>query len=168
MAAACVCLIGWSGSGKTTLLTRLVAELRAQGKRVLALKHSGHGHPLHKPGSDTERLQAAGAGATGFATPEGVQLTFPGDPAALVPELLAALPGRFDLVLVEGWKDGPFPKVEVFRAGLGESLAIGRPEVVAVVTDDAPPVPLPRFRTDDVAGLARFLLQLAPGAADRA
>jgi molybdopterin-guanine dinucleotide biosynthesis protein MobB len=169
VAVPCICLIGWSGSGKTTLLTRLIPELRALGLRVLALKHSGHAHPLHKPDSDTERLRAAGAQAVGFATPEGVQLTLSGDPAALVPALLDALADRFDLVVVEGWKDGPFPKVEVFRAGLGESLAQGRTDAVAVVTDDPPPVPLPHFRTGEVSGLARFLLRLAgPGASSQA
>lgn len=157
MAPPCVCVIGWSGSGKTTLLTRLLPELRAQGLRVLALKHSGHAHPLHKPGSDTQRLAAAGASAVGLATPEGVGLVLPGAPEAVFPELLEALGPRFDLILVEGWKDAAYPKLEVWRAGLGPCLAAERAEVVAIVTDDPPPVARRHFRTDEVAALARFL-----------
>ncbi len=155
----CVCVVGWSGAGKTTLVEKLLPELRALGLRVLALKHSGHPHPLHKPGSDTERFQAQGAAAVGFATPEGLQLTLPGEPGGWLPELLEALGARFDLVLVEGWKDGPYPKIEIFRAAVGPSLAPGRDDVLAVVTDDPPPVPARRFGTAEVAALARFIAE---------
>ena len=155
-----VCLIGWSGSGKTTLLTRLLPILRRQGARVLALKHSAHPHPLHKPGSDTEQLEQAGAAAVGFATPAGVALTLPGDPASLLADLLPRLSGAFDLVLVEGWKDGPFPKIEVWRPGLGPRLGEGRSDVKAVVSDEALPGSVRRFRSDDVDALATFILEL--------
>lgn len=152
-------VIGWSGAGKTTLIARLLPELAAQGLKVLALKHSSHPHPLHPSGSDTGLLEQAGAAATTLATPAGLQLTLPGNPAMLLPPLLEALGARFDLVLVEGWKDGPFPKIEVWREGLGPCLALERSEVVALVTDSVPPSPLPRFGPGDSRGLVRFLLE---------
>lgn len=159
----CVSVIGWSGAGKTTLIAELLPQLRSRGLRVLAVKHSGHAHPLHRPASDTERLQDAGAAAVAWVTPAGLQLTLPGPGDALFPEVLAALGGRFDLVLVEGWKDGPYPKIEVWRAELGPSLAHGRSEVIAVVSDDAPP-PGPRhFRRSEVGGLVQLLLASASG-----
>ena len=77
-APRCVSVIGWSGAGKTTLIAKLLPELRARGLRVLAVKHSGHSHPLHPAGSDTARLQQAGAAAVAWVTPAGLQLTLPG------------------------------------------------------------------------------------------
>ncbi|TQF11053.1 molybdopterin-guanine dinucleotide biosynthesis protein B [Myxococcus llanfairpwllgwyngyllgogerychwyrndrobwllllantysiliogogogochensis] len=128
-------IVGWSGAGKTTLLTRLLPELASRGLRVAAVKHSSDTHPLHRGGSDTARFQEAGACLTGFATPSGVQLTTGTAPTEALPELLIRLAGTLDLALVEGWKDGPLPKLEVWREGLGPPLASSRPEVFALVTD---------------------------------
>lgn len=162
-APPCLCIIGWSGAGKTTLLTQLLPVLRERGLRVLALKHSGHSHPLHKRGSDSERLERAGATAVGLLTPEGLQLTFPEGESAWT-ALLPLLAGQVDLVLIEGWKDGPYPKLEVWREGLGSPLCTDRP-VVALVTDAEPAPAAPhRFRTSEVPGLALFIARWAqPG-----
>ncbi|MFP2903102.1 molybdopterin-guanine dinucleotide biosynthesis protein B, partial [Corallococcus sp. 4LFB] len=116
-------VIGHSGAGKTTLLERVLPELTSRGLRVAYVKHSSDAHPLHRPGSDTARLDAAGAVLTGFATPDGTQRT---THEALSPALLARDAERVDLVLVEGWKDGPLPKLEVWREG-GGSAARGLP-----------------------------------------
>ncbi|ATB29695.1 molybdopterin-guanine dinucleotide biosynthesis protein B [Melittangium boletus] len=149
-------IIGWSGAGKTTLLTRLVPELSARGLRVGVVKHSSHAHPLHPEGSDTARLAQVGAALVGFATPSGVQLTFPA-PSAHLLLLLAPFSGRVDLVLVEGWKDGPLPKVEVWREGLEPPLETARPDVLAVVGAPHRTGGPPRFEPGDVRGLATFL-----------
>jgi len=161
----CLCVVGFSGSGKTTLLEHLLPALRGRGLRVLPFKHSGHPHRLHAVGSDSERLQAAGGGPVGFLTPQGLQLTFsqalttlPSQAQeALFEQSVGRLASHFDLVLVEGWKDGPFPKIEIFRAQQGDCLAVTRPEVIALVTEDAPPHPLPCFRPSEVEALARFI-----------
>lgn len=156
--------VGWSGSGKTTLLTRLVPELRARGLRVGVVKHSSDSHPLHKAGSDTAKYSRGGATFVGYATPSGVQLTLPGDPADTLRPLLARLADTVDVVLVEGWKDGPLPKVEVWREEHGPLLAPSHPETLAVVTDAAE-VPLPegvrRFGTHELSGLAVFVARFA-------
>ncbi|WP_434384879.1 molybdopterin-guanine dinucleotide biosynthesis protein B [Melittangium boletus] len=151
-------LIGWSGAGKTTLLLRLVPELRARGLRVGVVKHSSHAHALHREGSDTARFAEGGAALVGYATPAGVQLSLPEPPEHLL-AVLAPFAGRVDLVLVEGWKDGPLPKVEVWREGLEAPLALTRPDVLAGV--GTPPLgrELPRFAPEDVAGLTTFLLR---------
>lgn len=151
-------IIGWSGAGKTTLLEQLVRTLSSRGLRVACVKHSSDAHPLHRPGSDTARLQAAGAVLVGFATPDGTQLT---TQEALSSARLARYADLVDLVLVEGWKDGPLPKLEVWRDGLDAPLAASRPGVLAVVTD-APALPpalahLERLPTD-VSAVADFVL----------
>ncbi|MDY7231291.1 molybdopterin-guanine dinucleotide biosynthesis protein B [Hyalangium rubrum] len=159
-------VVGWSGVGKTTLVERLVPELRARGLRVGVVKHSSDPHPLHRSGSDTARFERAGAALVAFATPAGVQLTVKEAPDSALLPLLARFADSVDLVLVEGWKEGPLPKLEVWREGHGPLLAASRPEVLAVVSD-APALPegapegLRRFRTAEVQGLAVFIAQLA-------
>jgi molybdopterin-guanine dinucleotide biosynthesis protein MobB len=151
-------IVGWSGSGKTTLLTRLVPELRQRGLRVGVVKHSSHPHPLHPEGSDTGRHAAAGATFVAFATPAGVQLTF-SEPAEPVLSLLARFADTVDLVLVEGWKQGPLPKLEVWREGLGPLLAAERRDVLAVVGDALVPEGTRRFSPDAVQDIATFIQQ---------
>ena len=151
-------VVGWSGSGKTTLLTRLVPELRQRGLRVGVVKHSSDAHPLHPEGSDTARYAASGATFVAFANPAGVQLSFP-EPPAHVLSLLERFADTVDLVLVEGWKQGPLPRIEVWREGLGPLLAGTRQDVLAVVGDAPVPEGMKRFGRDDVQGIATFIQQ---------
>ncbi len=159
-------VVGWSGAGKTTLVERLVPELRARGLRVGVVKHTSDEHPLHREGSDTARFEHSGAALVAFATPTGVQLTVRAEPARALLPLLERFADAVDLVLVEGWKDGPLPKLEVWREGHGPLLAATRPEVLAVVTD-APELPrgapegLRRFGTAELRGLSVFIARLA-------
>ncbi|HEX8441398.1 molybdopterin-guanine dinucleotide biosynthesis protein B [Archangium sp.] len=151
-------VVGWSGSGKTTLLTRLVPELRQRGLRVGVVKHSSDAHPLHRRGSDTARYTESGATFVAFANPAGVQLSFPEPPEAVL-SLLARFADSVDLVLVEGWKHGPLPKLEVWREGLGPLLAATRHDVLAVVGDSPVPEGVKCFTRDDVPAIADFLQQ---------
>jgi molybdopterin-guanine dinucleotide biosynthesis protein B len=159
-------IIGWSGAGKTTLVERLVPELRARGLRVGVVKHSSDPHPLHRAGSDTARFEQGGAALVAFATPAGVQLTMKESPEQALLPLLQRFGDMVDLVLVEGWKDGPLPKLEVWREGQGALLAGTRSEVLAVVTDarqlpPEAPAGLRRFGAAELQGLAEFITHLA-------
>jgi len=104
-----LCLVGRSGSGKTTVLERWIAFLKQRGYRIGALKHSHHELPDEPPGKDSARLQ--GGFLSGLATPNGWQLR--GDLPWI--DLAQWLAERVDLLLVEGGKSSPFPKIEVLR-----------------------------------------------------
>ncbi|SEU22588.1 molybdopterin-guanine dinucleotide biosynthesis protein B [Stigmatella erecta] len=161
-----VSIMGGSGMGKTTLVERLLPALRGQGLRVGVVKHSSDPHPLHRENSDTARFEQAEAAFVAFATPAGVQLTVREPPSSALLPLLERFGDTVDLVLVEGWKNGPLPKLEVWREGHGPLLAAGRPEVMAIVTD-APALPegappgARRFGLEDVQGLAVFIARWA-------
>lgn len=106
-----ISFVGHSGAGKTTLLEGLVRHLSQRGLQVAVLKHSSDPHPLHKDGSDTERFERAGAQGIAFVTPTGAQFVLPLSGAESLTHL-QALSGA-SLLLVEGWKHGPLPKIEV-------------------------------------------------------
>lgn len=141
-------IAGHSGMGKTTLLERLVPELRSRGLAVSLIKHSHKDIEIDRPGKDSYRLREAGC----------TEVLLLGDNRwALMHELRGApepsldyLQDRMqacDLVLVEGFKNGDFPKLEVWRAAVGKPLLWREwPGIVAVASDG----PLP---TDAVRGL---------------
>jgi molybdopterin-guanine dinucleotide biosynthesis protein MobB len=104
-------VVGRSGAGKTTALVAWLGYLKAQNYRVAACKHSHHPLPPEPPGKDGGRLLATGAAWVGLAGQNGVQLWGDIDWVELLQHLSQA--SAVDLILVEGGKSGPFPKVEV-------------------------------------------------------
>jgi molybdopterin-guanine dinucleotide biosynthesis protein B len=133
-------LVGWSGAGKTTLIERMLPLLRRQGLTVSTVKHAHHGFDLDRPGKDSWRHREAGAaevmvaGGARWALLHEVAGPEPG-----LPELLARM-APVALVLVEGFKRHPYPKIEVHRPALGKPpIWPGEAEIVAVASDAALP-----------------------------
>lgn len=157
-------IVGWSGSGKTTLLVGMLAALCARGVRVSTVKHAHHGFDLDRPGKDSFRHREAGAeetlivGGTRWALMHEIR---DGSEPPL-PGLLARL-SAVDLVLVEGFKAYPFPKIEVYRAAVGKPpIWPGAVDVVAVASDaDIPGCALPVLSLDDYGAVAAFALDAA-------
>ena len=149
-------IVGWSGSGKTTLIERVLPLLRARGLTVSTIKHAHHGFDMDRPGKDSFRHRAAGASETlVISDSRWVLLAEAAAPPKL--ETLLERMASVDLVLVEGFKSHPFPKLEVYRAALGKPpLWPADPGVIAVATDVLPAAP---------AAGARHFLPLADPAA---
>jgi molybdopterin-guanine dinucleotide biosynthesis protein B len=129
-------LVGWSGSGKTTLLVGLLPRLRDRGVSVSTVKHAHHGFDLDRPGKDSFRHREAGAqevllmSDTRWALLHEVQ-----GPQPRLEDLLRRLE-PVDLVIVEGFKSHPHPKIEVYRPALGKPpIWPDRPDIRAVATD---------------------------------
>jgi len=152
-------LAGFSGSGKTTLIERVLPLLRARGLRVAVLKHTHHDFDVDKPGKDSWRAREAGACAVLLtsARRSALLVEHPDGPPSLA-ALLTQLP-PCDLLLVEGWKREPIPKLEVHRSATAKPwLCADDPRVLAVVADSAPPRPLPQFDLDAIEPITDFIL----------
>ncbi|GGC03750.1 molybdopterin-guanine dinucleotide biosynthesis protein B [Pseudoduganella buxea] len=137
-------VVGRSGSGKTTLLELVVARLAAQGLRVNVIKHSHHDLELEPPGKDSARLRRAGAAEVMVSSPYRFAIVreLRGAPEPGLDEQLARL-GPADLTLVEGFKSWPVPKLEVYRAAVGQPpLYPLDPDIVAVASDASRPAGL--------------------------
>lgn len=153
-------IAGFSGSGKTTLIEKLIPAIRARGLRVSVIKHAHHGFDLDRPGKDSWRHREAGASEV---------LMLSGQRWVLMHELRGveeptlaaqlAILSPCDLVLIEGFKAAPVPKVEVFRPANGKPpLWPDNPHVVAVATDAAVDTPLPVLDVNDASAIADFIL----------
>jgi len=109
--------IGYSGAGKTTLMTQVTALLRAQGLRVSIIKHTHHRFDIDQPGKDSWRHRQAGAQEVLLASEQRWVLMGenPGPQMPGIDALIARMDAQVDWVLVEGLKDAPIPKIEVWR-----------------------------------------------------
>lgn len=140
-----VCIVGKKNSGKTTLAVALLAELRRRGLRVASIKHGHHAFETDQPGKDSWRHFNEGAAEATIMAGAGkialvMRMEGEPDPVRLVRDFYT---GRgYDLVLVEGYKAGPFPRIEVFRPAVHDSPLFADAgdaagSYLAIVTDDA-------------------------------
>ena len=152
---------GWSGSGKTTLIEKLIPRFTARGLRVSLVKHAHHTFDVDTPGKDSYRHRHAGATEV---------LVTSSRRWVLMHELRGAQEPSFDeqvkrlspcdLLLVEGFKFAPIPKLEVWREAPGEPLLHPNdPHIVAVATDAKIDTRLPRLDLNDDAGIAAFIVK---------
>jgi molybdopterin-guanine dinucleotide biosynthesis protein B len=152
---------GWSGSGKTTLVEKLIPRFVQRGLRVSLIKHAHHNFDVDTPGKDSYRHRQAGASEI---------LVTSSRRWVLMHELRGTQEPSFDeqvkrispcdLLLVEGFKFAPIPKLEVWRKETGEALLHPNdPHIVALATDAKVETKLPLLDLNDDAAIARFILK---------
>lgn len=164
-----VSFVAWSGTGKTTFLERLLPELKARGLRVGVLKHHAHATTFDVPGKDTHRMAAAGADVVVGVGSLQTAVFIPGDASADIAGVIRQHLGAMDLVIIEGYKRGRYPKIEVYRAewaaadGRAPGLLCQPDELLALVTDVTFPLPAttPQFGLEDSRAVAQFLADRA-------
>lgn len=150
---------GWKNNGKTGLMERLVAEFCARGLTVSTVKHAHHAFDVDRPGKDSHRHRTAGASEVILASRTRVALMqeLRGAPEPTLADLLARL-SPVDLVLVEGYKQGRHPKIEVHRVAAGTALIGAEDDTIrAVASDTALAFPRPVFDLNDTAAIADFI-----------
>lgn len=153
-------ITGWKNAGKTGLMERLVTEITARGLTVSTVKHAHHSFDVDHEGRDSYRHRAAGASEVLVAGADrwALMAELRGADEPSLEALLAKL-SPVDLVLIEGWKSAPHPKIEVWRAETGHPLiAPGDPTIRAVATDGVVEVQCAVFDLNDAGALADFVL----------
>jgi molybdopterin-guanine dinucleotide biosynthesis protein B len=153
-----VSIVGRSGSGKTTLIERLLPVLAARGARVATVKHHRHRSPVDVPGKDSWRHARAGARAVVVAGAAEIALFRPVEGPPGLEQIVRDFLADMDLVLTEGFKEGPAPKVEVNRAAQGLDLLCGPGDnLIAVVTDRDLRMDVPVFGLEAIEPLADLI-----------
>ena len=152
---------GYSGSGKTTLIEKLIPLFTARGVKVSLIKHAHHQFDVDTPGKDSYRHRHAGCTEVLVTSSRRWVLMHElrGEAEPDLQEQIKHL-SPCDLLLVEGFKHDPIPKLEVYRAEVGEPLLHPHDaNIVAVATDAALDTPLPRLNLNDPAAIAGFVLR---------
>lgn len=158
-------LAGWSGAGKTTLMERLLLLLTQRGCSVSTVKNTHHSVDLDQPGKDSFRHREAGAREVMIASASRWALLHEvreGEGEPSLDDILSHM-SPVDLVLVEGFKSYPHPKLEVHRPSLGKPMLWPQdPHILALASDVAlRDLPLPRFCLDDIPAIADLVLTRA-------
>ena len=153
----------FSGTGKTTLLEKLIPLLVEKGLRIALVKHSHHDIELDSPTKDSYRLRKAGAHQVVLAGTHRSILFHENESVkdSLLCDQLALLKtDNLDLVLIEGYRDIAFPKIELHRQSLNKPLLYkDDSNIIAIVCDDKLAQKLiPQFSFSDINKLATFCI----------
>jgi molybdopterin-guanine dinucleotide biosynthesis protein B len=151
---------GWSGSGKTTLIEKLIPLFVTRGLRVSLIKHAHHTFDVDKEGKDSWRHRQAGASEILVTSSRRWVLMHElrGAPEPAFEEQVRHF-SPCDLLLVEGYKHAPIPKLEVWRAEPGEGMLHPiDPHIVAVASDAKLETKLPLLDLNDPGRIAAFIL----------
>lgn len=153
-----------SGAGKTTLIEKLIVLLMDKGYRVGVLKHSAHRFEIDRKGKDSYHFMQAGASQVIIASSEklGMVRTLRQE---LDIEAMIKLFEEVDFVLIEGFKDSGYPKIEIHRKNMGSTLLCSDPKsnnyygIVAVASDEPVSAPVPVLDLNDAASIADWIGQ---------
>jgi molybdopterin-guanine dinucleotide biosynthesis protein MobB len=157
-----VSIVGTSNSGKTTLIEKLIAELKRRGYRVATIKHNRHGFEIDHEGKDSWRHRHAGAATTIVASPSQVAVMEDVDRDYSIVELVNIYIRKADIVLTEGFKGNPLPKIEVYRSELKRERLTGpNDNLIALAVDNRnnsdPDVPC--FDRNDAVGIVDLIIE---------
>ncbi|XEC95600.1 molybdopterin-guanine dinucleotide biosynthesis protein B [Paenibacillus tarimensis] len=105
-------IVGFKNTGKTTLICKLIERMKSDGMKVGVIKHDAHDFQMDYPGTDTWKHQSAGADSVAITSPHRTAWLS----AAPMPlEQLIRRMDAMDVVLVEGFKHEPYPKLIMIK-----------------------------------------------------
>ncbi len=151
---------GWSGSGKTTLIEQLIPRFVAAGMTVSLVKHAHHSFDVDQPGKDSYRHREAGCQEVLVSSDRRwvIMHELRGDPEPALDEQIKRI-APCDLLLIEGYKRYPMPKLEIYRETNGKPLLHPEdPYIIAIASDVELATKLPRFDLNDYDRIAKFVL----------
>ncbi|QDR81078.1 molybdopterin-guanine dinucleotide biosynthesis protein B [Sporomusa termitida] len=151
-----ISVVGRSNSGKTTYLEKLIGELKYRGHKVAVIKHHHNDFEIDVPGKDTWRHTQAGADTVCLVSPAKVAMIRKTD-QELPLDQIAGFIDNVDIIITEGYKQEPKPKIEVYRQAAGNQPLGAKPELLAVVSDTILYKDVPHFPLDDPGPMAALL-----------
>ena len=153
-----VSIVGTSDSGKTTLIEKLVPELVRRGYRVATIKHDVHGFEVDREGKDSWRHKQAGAHTVVISSPQKLALIRDVDHDAELGELRDKYIQDVDIILSEGFKRNPQPKIEVFRKEKRRELLCTKEDnLLAIAANEPFQIGVPCFNLDDARGMVDLI-----------
>lgn len=150
----------YSGTGKTTLIEGIVQNLKAQGYRVAVVKHDAHDFEIDREGKDSWRFSHAGADMTVISSRQKTAVIEQRERSF---SQILSMVHDVDLILVEGYKQEPIPRIGICRKATGKGLPHPAKAYISVVTDDETLSvgDIPVFSLEDIQAITAFLKTVA-------
>ena len=150
-------ITGWSGSGKTTLITRLIKQLKAANKRIIAVKSAPHKYYLEPESTDTFKFLEAGSDMVFLAAKNELLSMTRIDDTRDVFALLESHQRNCDFLLLEGLRKNNIPMIEVFDSTKNKALKFPLEQLTAVVSDKPVTDEIPNFNIDKIEDITKFM-----------
>ncbi len=154
-----ICFVGHTNSGKTTVLEKVITELTKRHYKVGTIKHDVHGFEIDKEGKDTWRHRKAGSTVVAISSHSMMAVIKKVQEEMSLEEIVLRFFWDVDIVLAEGYKKSPYPKIEVFRKEISENLLCSSSDNLIAIVSDNPPldVSFPVFSTQDIKKMVDFI-----------
>jgi molybdopterin-guanine dinucleotide biosynthesis protein MobB len=151
-----------SGTGKTTLLTQLIPLLKAKNLQIGVIKHSHHNFEIDHEGKDSFRLRHAGATPMVLVSKHRRVIIeeFENQIEPTLENQIALFnPTEIDLILVEGFRNATFPKIELHRTELNKPLLhLNDSHIIAIASNTKLDTNLPQLNLNEPAEIADFII----------
>ena len=152
-------IVGWKNSGKTFFTQKLIEYFSKKNLVVASIKHAHHDFEIDKPGKDSYLHRQAGSEQIIVSSSKRwtkiVELN--GRSEKKLDELLRELNSP-DIVIIEGFKDSPHPKIEIVKEDSDNYLFLKLKNIIGVVCDKQINTILPQFKRREISKIAEFIL----------
>ncbi|MEW8956981.1 molybdopterin-guanine dinucleotide biosynthesis protein B [Clostridium sp.] len=150
-----------SGMGKTTLIEGLIRIFKHKDLKVGVLKHDAHKFDIDKEGKDSYRFSKAGADNVIVASSEKLAMIQILKEEKTVEEILPLF-NNMDLVIIEGFKNNNYPKIEVHRRDVDENLLYNNPSYnketyLAIASDEDLDTSIPVLDLNNLTSIGEFI-----------
>ncbi|MTD29505.1 molybdopterin-guanine dinucleotide biosynthesis protein B [Planomicrobium sp. YIM 101495] len=130
-------VVGFKNSGKTTMISRFIESATVAGKTVSVIKHHGHGGQPDLPDMNTDSMQFLNKGAaSSLVYGDGLvqlHLQEQDDLKRFIDFSFLAEP---DVILIEGFKSAPYPKIVLVREAEDWDQLKGLEAIQLIVTHE--------------------------------
>lgn len=150
-----------SNTGKTTLIEALIKVLKERNYCVGVLKHDAHKFDIDKEGKDSYRFAKAGADNVVISSSDKLAMIQKLKEERDIEDILTLFKG-VDIVLIEGYKNNNYPKIEVHRKGIDTNLLYTNPNFntltfIAIASDESLKVNIPVLDLNNISRIADFI-----------
>ena len=151
----------YSGTGKTTLLEKLLPKLNEMGLKVAVIKHAHHNFDIDQEGKDSYRLRKAGASQMLISSRfRNALITETPEEETTCQRLINKLDQtELDLILIEGFKQLPYTKIELHRDEVGKPWIFPEDNnIIAIAADSKAESVLPQMDINDTDAITTFIV----------
>lgn len=152
-----ISIAAWSGTGKTTCLEKLIQMLVQRGVKIAVVKHDGHDFSMDIEGKDTDRFYKAGAQMVVISSSQKCAVIRRNTKDLSLEDIVSHITD-VDLILVEGFKYGKQPKIELYRSAVCEKLMENITNRIAIISDKQWDVGVPVFPMENLTTVVEFLM----------